>query len=220
MAFTKTWNEAAPAGGDNPRSGDDEIRDLKFALRERLAQDHYFLAAEAGSTDIGFHKKTTYLVQGAAPAAKANAYITYGLDVGGICELHGKDENSKVVQFTSDGNLVGVMPSGAVIMFLGAACPTGYTDVTATYNGRHLKADNAAGAAAVLGGSATLNISHIHPIPTGGFGSSCVVGRLGYSDGCGYTASVSVASWNSDSGGSATLANLPLSAGFKLCKKD
>ena len=38
MAFSKTWNEAAPAGSDNPRSGDDEIRNFKYAIRERLAK--------------------------------------------------------------------------------------------------------------------------------------------------------------------------------------
>ena len=31
MAFVKTWDETAPAGGDNPRQGDDEIRDFKYA---------------------------------------------------------------------------------------------------------------------------------------------------------------------------------------------
>ena len=211
MAFTKTWNEAAPAGGDNPRSGDDEIRDLKFALRERLAQDHYFLAAEAGSTDIGFHKKTTYLVQGAAPAAKANAYITYGLDVGGICELHGKDENSKVVQFTSDGNLVGVMPSGAVILYVGAACPAGYTDITAAENGRYLKADNAVGAAVTHGGSAT----HTHTFSgttstqSGSWTGDWTAGPAG-----------TAAHSHTYSGTTATGVNTPLFAGFRLCKKD
>jgi hypothetical protein len=52
------WNsafEASPAGGDSPASGDDKIRELKGAVRERLAKEHKMdLSSGAASAD-GWH---------------------------------------------------------------------------------------------------------------------------------------------------------------------
>jgi len=55
MAFTKNWDESKPAGGDNISRGDDEIRDFKTAIRERLAVEHQFYSDETGKTDVGEH---------------------------------------------------------------------------------------------------------------------------------------------------------------------
>lgn len=38
MAITKSWDDTVPAGTDDPRDGDNEIRDLKTALEERLKE--------------------------------------------------------------------------------------------------------------------------------------------------------------------------------------
>ena len=52
------WNSAyelSPAGADSPSSGDDKIRELKSATRERLAKEHKMdLSSGAASTD-GWH---------------------------------------------------------------------------------------------------------------------------------------------------------------------
>lgn len=55
MTFSKVWNELKPAGTDSPSLGDDEIRDFKTAIRERLGVEHKFYASEAGRTDVGRH---------------------------------------------------------------------------------------------------------------------------------------------------------------------
>lgn len=107
-AFTYTWDETDPAGSDNPRSGDDEIREFKYGIRERLASDHYFLSSDDSTdTTIGYHKKATFMHQATTPTAVASTYIVYGQDVGGKTELWGIDEDSNAVKFTSAGKLTG-----------------------------------------------------------------------------------------------------------------
>ena len=47
MAFTRNWNPATPDGGDAASSGDDEIRNLKVELSDRLKNMIYgFIAGE------------------------------------------------------------------------------------------------------------------------------------------------------------------------------
>lgn len=222
MAFTKTWNEDAPAGGDNPRSGDNEIRDFKYAIRERLANDHYFLASEGGVTTIGYHKKSTYMVQGSNPTAVADTIIGFGKDVSSVCELHTIDENSKVTQLTSGGNVAGQVPSNAVLLFVGTSCPTGYTDITSTYDDKYLKATVLASAAVETGGSATLDISHTH---SGGSLSAASPASAGTQRGgdpieAAHINHSHTISGSTASGGSSSLANTPAYAGFLLCQKD
>ena len=48
MAHTVTWGaafDATPAGSDDIKDGDDRIRELKTAVSERLALEHYFTKA-------------------------------------------------------------------------------------------------------------------------------------------------------------------------------
>lgn len=57
-AHTKSWDETAPAGTDSVSSGDDEIRDLKVAVRERLELEHQDMdssAAIEAETAAGRH---------------------------------------------------------------------------------------------------------------------------------------------------------------------
>jgi len=42
MAFTRSWNEADPADGDQARYGGQEIRDLKVDVKERLNLEHLY----------------------------------------------------------------------------------------------------------------------------------------------------------------------------------
>lgn len=61
-----TWDETKPAGSRNPQLGDDDIREFKRAVRERLAEDHEFESSESpafGATDykIGKHRYLTLI---------------------------------------------------------------------------------------------------------------------------------------------------------------
>ena len=63
--MAETWDEAKPAGSRDPKLGDDDIREFKRAIRERLAEDHWFSATEnpaygaGGGYAIGKHKFLT-----------------------------------------------------------------------------------------------------------------------------------------------------------------
>ena len=57
MAFVKSWSEGSPTDMTDAFNIDNEIRDIKTALRERLAVDHDFVVDETGATTIGKHKQ-------------------------------------------------------------------------------------------------------------------------------------------------------------------
>lgn len=57
MAFVETWNyESSPTGSDYMSTVDNKMRGLAYALRERLAIQHYTYASETGHTDVYEHK--------------------------------------------------------------------------------------------------------------------------------------------------------------------
>lgn len=110
MAFTKTWDETAPDGtSDQIAQGDDEIRDFKYAIRERLAIDHDFQASESGAY-IGYHKKVSLLNSTSVSAGEADVGILHAEDVtaedtNDYAELFYMDEQDNDVQITNDGGL-------------------------------------------------------------------------------------------------------------------
>jgi len=57
VSFVIAWNETIPIKDSTARDLDVYIRDLKIALRERLAVEHSFSVSESGITHIGQHKK-------------------------------------------------------------------------------------------------------------------------------------------------------------------
>lgn len=112
MAFTKSWDETNPAGSRALNLGDDDIRDLKYAMRERLAVDHRAYETEAGETNILAHNKATLVTQGSDPATVADTAIVYAKDVSAVAELHVKHESAGAIQLTSGGKLL--LSSGIV----------------------------------------------------------------------------------------------------------
>lgn len=140
MPFTKTWNEASPAGADDVAQGDDAIRDFKYAIRERLAVDHYFLDSEAGDAKIGYHKFLTMIDQ-STPAAVADAIRLYSKVVSSESELHVIDEDSNEYQLTLNQRLwisalrIASQAQGDILYFNG----TIWTRLGAGTSGYYLK---------------------------------------------------------------------------------
>lgn len=130
MAFSKSWDETAPAGSEARSLGDDRIREFKFAIRERLAVDHDFQDDETGITTIGYHNKATLIVQASDPASVASAGILYTKDVSAKAELHWIGEDGDVLQITSGGSFHSRIniPAGIVAMWDGliANIPSGW----------------------------------------------------------------------------------------------
>lgn len=108
--MAETWDETKPAGSRNPLLGDDDIREFKRAMRERLAMDHDFEASESpafgdsGST-IGYHKQATLVEQASDPTVGANAGALYTKEASSVTELFMRGESSGTVKQLTRGGM-------------------------------------------------------------------------------------------------------------------
>jgi hypothetical protein len=80
------WQEDKPAGSENTNTGDDRIREFKYAIRERLATDHNALPIEAGDGTEYYHK-VIHLIEQSSPTAIALIGQLYTKDVSGSVGL-------------------------------------------------------------------------------------------------------------------------------------
>jgi len=103
MAFIKDWDETVPAGTRNISLGDDDIRNFKYAIRERLAIDHKFLASETGVSTIGYHSQCTFIEAADIGTGAAGLPIAGAQTSNGKPELCYTDEDDDDVIITRDG---------------------------------------------------------------------------------------------------------------------
>ncbi len=139
--YVETWDETIPAGSRNISLGDDDIRELKRALRERLATDHHFLDDETGSTTVGYHDKVTFIEQASDPTAVTDTGMLYTKDVSDVSELFYQDQAGNIYQITSNGKLNsqtidGVIPAANLPVYgtahsIARGFETVYSSVTA-----------------------------------------------------------------------------------------
>lgn len=112
IVHTETHDETKPAGSRARSLGDDDIREFKRCIRERLAIDHIFLDNEAGEDAIGIHKQVTMRALVADPTAYDDVGYLYLKDVSGALELFYEDADGNVIQITD----AGALNSGAVLL--------------------------------------------------------------------------------------------------------
>ena len=104
MAFTYTWDETKPAGTRAINLGDDDIREFKAAVRERLQFGGMYFP----STHDELSGEFSYLrlaEQSSNPGATANKGYVFSKDVSGVTELHYIDSAGNVVQLTVAGKM-------------------------------------------------------------------------------------------------------------------
>ena len=118
MAFIETWDETKPAGTRLLSLGDDDIREMKRALRERFA----FGGMYWPSTDdalAGEFSNVRMKEQSANPTVVGNVGYIFTKDVNGITELYYMDSAGTVVQLTSNGKIAAsALPNGTVIQIV------------------------------------------------------------------------------------------------------
>lgn len=104
MSHSRLWSsfEAKPAGGDNANEGDDEIRNTKVDIRERMVVDHEWNVSTAAD---GRHLQCTLKASAADLAAIADYGRLYTKLVGDHIELFFIDEDGQITQLTSSGEL-------------------------------------------------------------------------------------------------------------------
>lgn len=103
---TAEWDESKPSGSRDVNLGDDDIREFKEQIRERIAVDHNIFSDESGQDNLGAHKAIHLLVT-TTPFSLANAGVIYTKDVNGKAECFWLDEDSNEVQLTSGGKIFG-----------------------------------------------------------------------------------------------------------------
>ena len=105
---TRTWDvayEAAPAGGSSITDGDNQMRNNRTDVRERMEQDHRF--SNVGGNEDGKHKQVTLPELASAPSTAASEVAVYCKDVSGVAELFVRRESSGAeIQLTSGSSSV------------------------------------------------------------------------------------------------------------------
>lgn len=178
-SFVETWDETKPAGTRDLSLGDDDIREFKRGIRERLAVDHVFEDDEAGFTTIGYHNKCTLVEQSSDPSVVTDAGILYTKDDGsGNTDLYFRMASpATILRLVKAGALA--VPSGIICAWSGtiATVPTGWvfcngSSSTPDMRDRFIigaRSDDAGvaktqvtGSLTQSGGAATVDVSHTH----------------------------------------------------------
>jgi len=166
IAHVETWDETKPSGTRDRSLGDDDIREFKRSIRERLSIDHNAVEDESGDANIGTHKKITLAeTQVSDPTAYDDCGYLYIKEVSGIKELFWEDSDGNVVQLTSGGKLTSLgsqgFRTGDKLLSSNTDTPTGWTDQSATYTDNFIRISS--GTPLTSGGSNT----HNHGAATG-----------------------------------------------------
>lgn len=105
MAYVETWDETKPAGTRDANLGDDDIREFKRAVRERLAGGGMNFPS-TDDADAGLYNSVKFIEQSSAPTSEANRGYLYTKDVSGVTELYWMDSGGSTAQLTSGGKIL------------------------------------------------------------------------------------------------------------------
>ena len=228
-AFTDTYDISTPEGSESPTLGDDRIREAKRATQERLNVDHVFdLSGDTvDASTTGYHRSVHMVDQASNPANVAGHGIAFSKQVSSHSELHWRDDDGTVTQITNNGALnSGVaLPSGAIFFMISGSCPSGTTDVSATYADKFLRVSATAGtlagsdththaAGSYAGPSHTHSVS-INTLTSGGSGDPKFSGG---STAHAHTATTDAGGTGTVTGTSASGSTLPAYVTAKLCQ--
>lgn len=245
ITFVETHDETKPAGTRARSLGDDDIRELKRAFRERLAIDHQFQADESGNAKIGTHKKLTFTeTQGNDPTAYDDVGYLYIKAVSGIKELFWMDSAGQVIQLTSAGviNDTVLAKTGDWMQSSVATARAGWTNVSATYSNKFIRINatplTLSGSDTHVHGVGTYaatipNHAHnfaVDPVLQGNGDSACFVngGQVWGNEGSGTAGALLLDNTQTDGGGggctlsgeSASVSNVPAYVQAVLFQKD
>lgn len=102
-------DKSYPAGTDVPTIIDNDLRNLKAGLQERLDRDHDFtltgnlinVGVNGLDGDVGKHRQVTFVIAQATPTPVAGQAILYTKTVSGKPELHWCDTDGDEKQLTA-----------------------------------------------------------------------------------------------------------------------
>jgi hypothetical protein len=139
MALVETWDETKPAGSRDRSLGDDDIREFKRAIAERLNVGHVQPSDESGEANVGHHRSIKMVVvETSDPANAANVGWLYLKDVSSVIELFFEDESGNAIQLTS-GGLMNWGRASDLLLSANTNTPAGWTDVSTTYDNKFIR---------------------------------------------------------------------------------
>jgi len=138
MSKANSIDPSVPAGSEDPKLGDNRIREHSAADAELWKVDHYM--GTDGGAGIGYnedaagrHNKVTLRVQDTNPTSVADTIILFAKDVDDKAEAHIKDEDGNVTQLTTAGKIKksylednSFVPTGGWIPYGGTTAPAGW----------------------------------------------------------------------------------------------
>lgn len=107
MALTPTFDKSAPAGGDSPRAGDNDMRSTKDAIQVRQDVDHYWPLSgnTVNDDDTGQHRRVVIRDAITAPAIGGFSHTIYTVQIDSLQatptnnrELHLQSHRSNLVK--------------------------------------------------------------------------------------------------------------------------
>jgi len=171
-----TWDETKPAGSRNPKLGDDDIREFKRAVRERLAADHEFEASEspafgASQSKIGHHKWIRMIATSSPPSTLVSQAAIFVSEISGIPEIFARAaDDGTVTQLTTSGCSLlrqAVLEALAAVTATAGEINTVADGPTARNQHVHSNLGVLAGAGMTGGGDLTTSITLAHDAHTG-----------------------------------------------------
>ena len=105
MAYIEAWDETKPAGTRDANLGDDDIREFKRAMRERLAGGGMYFPS-TDDADAGLYNSLKFIEQSSNPTSEANRAFLFCKDVSGVTELYWMDSAGSVIQLTTGGKIL------------------------------------------------------------------------------------------------------------------
>lgn len=141
MVYTKQWDETKPAGSRALSLGDDDIREFKTAIRERLQGGGMYFPS-TNDDNAGLFNWIKFIEQSSNPTQEANRGFLFTKDISSVTELFWMDSSGNVFQLTTAGkflltNLGGWQARGDLIR--GSA--TGWERYALGTSGKILKSD-------------------------------------------------------------------------------
>lgn len=138
MAYTKEFNINTPLGSENPKQGDDRIRDHKYAIMERLARDHHFSDQDGSEFNppsptgvIGLHKRVILTERSSDESTDVNQGAIYAKEVSGSTELFIRGEDDATARQLTSGGMQSIdIPKDTVVLFEADTAVAGYTLLT------------------------------------------------------------------------------------------
>jgi len=141
MSYTRDWLNTNPVDHSLNKNWPGEDRKIRVDIDERLKAQQYGFST--GETNDGI-KRLEFRDQAGDPGAGSDVIRVYGKEVSGKTELFAQDEDGNVMQITNGGSPLLGFRAGDMLLSSSTSAPTGWTDVSATYNNEFIRVSSGA----------------------------------------------------------------------------